>query len=88
VKSRPMTDEEVRDLAPDAFVVSWCGVDPAKYRPDVLYGNPAWAELPAIRGRRVFTVPEAYLGRPGPRLVDGVKALRRIVTGLSTHSGP
>jgi iron complex transport system substrate-binding protein len=82
VKSRPMSDEEVRALSPDAFVLSWCGVEPSKYRPDVIYGNPAWADLPAIRGRRVFTVPEAYLGRPGPRLVDGVRALRAIVAAL------
>jgi iron complex transport system substrate-binding protein len=83
VKSRPMEDDEVRALAPDAFVIAWCGVRPEKYRPDVIYRNPAWAELPALRDQRVFCVPEAYLGRPGPRLVDGVKAMREIVEELS-----
>jgi iron complex transport system substrate-binding protein len=79
VKSRPLTDDEVRALAPDAFVISWCGVHPDKYRPDVIYRNPAWADLAALREGRVFCVPEAYLGRPGPRLVDGVRALRDVV---------
>jgi iron complex transport system substrate-binding protein len=87
VKSRPMEDEEVRALAPDAFVIAWCGVRPEKYRPDVVYRNPAWAELPAIREGRVFCVPEAYLGRPGPRLVDGVRALREIVAALADPAG-
>ena len=86
VKSRPLEDEEVRALAPDAFVLSWCGVRPEKYRPDVVYRNPAWAELPAVRDGRVFCVPEAYLGRPGPRLVDGVRALREVVATLAAPS--
>lgn len=83
LQSRPLTDDQVHDLAPDAFVVSWCGVDPAKYRPDVLLTNPAWQDLPAIREGRVYCVPEAYLGRPGPRLVEGVRALRAIVGELA-----
>lgn len=81
-KSRPLTDDEVRDLAPDAFVLSWCGVDPAKYRTEVIYDNPAWQGLPALRRRRVYTIPEAHLGRPSPRLVDGYRALTKIVDDL------
>ncbi len=93
VKSRPLEDSEVAELSPDAIVLSWCGVDPAKYRPDVVYRNQAWRELPAIRDRRVFCVPEAYLGRPGPRLVDGLRELRSIVEelkgdGLASPSAP
>lgn len=79
VKSRPLEDEEVAEMAPDAIVLSWCGVDPAKYRPDVVYRNEAWQDLPALRDRRVYCVPEAFLGRPGPRLVEGAEALSRIV---------
>lgn len=79
VKSRPLEDSEVAALAPDIVVLSWCGVDPAKYRPDVVYRNAAFAQVPAVRQGRVVCVPEAYLGRPGPRLVDGVRALRSAV---------
>ena len=78
-KSRPFTDEEITELAPDAIVISWCGVDPKNYRPDVVLNKPAWQDLPAIKNRHVYTVPEAYLGRPGPRLVEGMKALRDLV---------
>jgi iron complex transport system substrate-binding protein len=83
-KSRPMTDAEVAELAPDAVVLSWCGVHPDRYRPDVVLGNAAWAELPFVRQRRVYSVGEPLLGRPGPRLVDGVRALRAIVAQLTT----
>lgn len=79
VKSRPLEDREVAALAPDVIVLSWCGVHPRNYRSDVVYRNPAFREVPAIRNRRVFQVPEAFLGRPGPRLVEGVHALRAVV---------
>ncbi len=80
--SRPLEDDEVADLDPDAIVVSWCGVDPAKYRPEVVRRNPAFQDVAAVRNDRVFCVPEAYLGRPGPRLVEGVRALRRVVAAV------
>lgn len=80
VISRPLTDGEVRDAAPEVIVLSWCGVDPAKYRPDVVLGNREWTEVPAVREGRVHCVPEAFMGRPGPRLVEGVAALRALRT--------
>lgn len=83
VKSRPMENSEVRDIDPDAIVMSWCGVEPRKYRSNVIYDKPEWAELQAVRNRRVYTIPEAYLGRPSPRLSSGSRALRSIVDILS-----
>lgn len=87
-KSRPVPDEEVARLAPDAIVLAWCGVDPAKYRPDVVYRKEAWRDVPAVRNGRVCCVPEAYLGRPGPRLLDGRRELRRIVEEVSPAPAP
>jgi len=82
VKSRPMTDEEVALAAPDAVVLSWCGVHPDKYRPDVVLRNAAWRDLPFVRRRQVHRVGEPFLGRPGPRLVEGVRALREVVAAV------
>jgi iron complex transport system substrate-binding protein len=79
-----MSDEEVAELAPDAVVLSWCGVHPDKYRPDVILGNRRWSELPFVRNERVYCVGEPYLGRPGPRLVEGVRRMREIVEQLRT----
>ncbi|MCW5893470.1 MAG: ABC transporter substrate-binding protein [bacterium] len=79
VKSRPITDDEVRTFDPDAVVIAWCGVPFAKYRPDVVRRRPAWRDLRAIARGHVYCIAEAHLGRPGPRLVDGVRDLRRVV---------
>lgn len=79
VASRPLGVGELCALDPDAVVISWCGVPPAKYRRDVVLGRAGCAEIAAVRTGRVFPIPEAYLGRPGPRLVEGVRALKRVV---------
>lgn len=83
VKSQPLEDEEFAALAPDIVVLSWCGVELAKYRPDVLYRNEAFRDVPAIREGRVFSIAEAFLGRPGPRLLEGHRALRGLVDQVS-----
>ena len=75
VKSRPVSDSELADLEPDVLVLSWCGVAPEKVRPDVVLNNPALQAVKAVRNGHVFCVPEAFLGRPGPRLVEGYRAL-------------
>ena len=88
VKSRPLTDEEVAAINPDAIILSWCGVAPNKVRPDVIYKNSTWQEVSAITYGRVYCVPEADLGRPGPGLVQGFKSLKQIVEEVRGDKTP
>ncbi len=83
VKSTPLSDDEVREINPDAVAISWCGVRYEKYRPDVVYRNPAWQNANFVKNRKVFCISEAYLGRPSPRLVKGYKALKELATELA-----
>jgi iron complex transport system substrate-binding protein len=83
VESRPLEDADVVSAEPDAFVLAWCGVEPHKVRPDVVRHNPAFRHLEAIRQDRIFCVPEAWLGRPSPRLVEGARALSEVVAALT-----
>ena len=88
VKSRPITDAEARALDPDAIVIAWCGVPFAKYRPEIVRRREAWRGLQAVKNGRIYRVPEAYLGRPGPRLGLGLAELRRIVVELQSSGRP
>jgi iron complex transport system substrate-binding protein len=85
VESIPLTDDDAVRAQPDAIVISWCGVKTEKYRPHVVHRRSAWSTLPALVNDRVFCVAEAYLGRPGPRLVEGYRALRQIVDSCDTR---
>jgi iron complex transport system substrate-binding protein len=77
-KSAEIPDADVRAAAPDAVVMSWCGVKEEKYRRDVVERRAGWADVPAVKHGRIYPVTEAFLGRPGPRLVEGYRALAEI----------
>jgi iron complex transport system substrate-binding protein len=83
VKSRPVSDDQVIAAAPDACVICWCGVKPEHYRKEVVTGRAAWRGVPAVRRGQVHAIPEAFLGRPGPRLLDGLRALERVVASAA-----
>jgi iron complex transport system substrate-binding protein len=85
-KSTPIVDHEAVAANPDSVIMSWCGVPLNKYRSEIVYRRPAWQGIVALRERRVFAVPEAFLGRPGPRLVQGYRALRQIVQSSERFS--
>ncbi len=71
--------EMARAASPEAVVMSWCGVDEAKYRPHVVRRREGWETVPAIAKDHIFPVSEAWLGRPGPRLLDGIEKLKTVV---------
>lgn len=74
--------EAVRAEAPEVVVLMPCGFDAAQAaeRIDELARRPGWAALPAVATREVYAVDaSSYFSRPGPRLVDGLEILARIL---------
>ncbi len=86
VKSTPLSDEEVATINADAIILSWCGVKSNKYRPDIIYRKQAWQHLDLVKKKQVYCIPEAYLGRPSPRLLYGYSSLRRVVITLQQET--
>jgi iron complex transport system substrate-binding protein len=78
-KSAPLEDAQVVAAAPEAVVMSWCGVKEENYRAEIVRRRPGWELVPALRHDRIVAVTEAWLGRPGPRLVEGYRALREVI---------
>ncbi len=63
-----------------AVVMSWCGVQEEKYRPHIVTRRPDWASVPAIQNNHIYPISEAWLGRPGPRLIEGIDRLAEVVS--------
>jgi len=74
-KSAPLSNAQVFEAAPDVVVMSWCGVREENYRADIVRRRSGWSEVPAVKHDRIVPITEAWLGRPGPRLVHGYRAL-------------
>jgi iron complex transport system substrate-binding protein len=81
-KSAHIRWEQLRDAAPEVIVVAPCGYDVARARADLAQAPlpPWWPDLPAVRDERVFVMDgNAYISRPGPRVVDGTELLARLL---------
>jgi iron complex transport system substrate-binding protein len=74
--------EVVREARPEVMVISCCGFSAARARQDlhILEELPGFADLPCARDGRVHVVDgAAYFSRPGPRLVDSLELLARLI---------
>jgi iron complex transport system substrate-binding protein len=74
--------EQVRAFAPEVMVISCCGFSVERARQDLpaLEAQPGYGDLPCARDGRVHVVDgAAYFSRPGPRLVDSLEILARLV---------
>jgi iron complex transport system substrate-binding protein len=72
----------VADADPDLVVVAPCGFDLVQTRAavDRLGAMPEWNRLRAVRNGNVFLMDgNAYMNRPGPRLVDTAEQLADVM---------
>jgi iron complex transport system substrate-binding protein len=80
--SERITWEAVREARPEVMVISCCGFSVERARQDlpILEALPGYADLPCARDGRVHVVDgAAYFSRPGPRLVDSLELLARLI---------
>ena len=81
-KSVTLRWEQVTSWQPEIILISCCGftIERTMEEVGVLRDVPGWAEMPAVRGRRVFvTDGSSYFSRPGPRLVDSLELLAHVI---------
>lgn len=70
--------EDIVAWQPEVMVVAPCGYDKAQAQKQMplLEQRPGWRDIPAVRTGRVHPVDaNAYLVRPGPRVIDGLEML-------------
>ncbi len=74
--------ETLMETAPDVMVLMPCGFDERRtlreWEP--LSDLPEWRAIPAVANGQVFAVDGSkFFNRPGPRLVDGLEILARLI---------
>ncbi len=81
---------EIEAADPDAIVIAPCGLDlSATQRALALLDSVAeWRSLRALQRGRVLAMDgNAYMSRPGPRLVDSAEIVARWYTTLAEYAG-
>ena len=73
--------EQILTYAPDVLIVAPCNpsLERTLMELHLLAAQPGFWALPAVRANELYIVAHQYLSRPGPRLVDGVQILARIL---------
>lgn len=69
---RQVSDESVIRRDPEVILLTY----PQRAR---VLTRRGWAVVAAVRANRVVAVPEALVSRPGPRIVDGLAQIARIL---------
>lgn len=80
--SIPIKWERVVRYAPEVIILMGCGFDVERNIRELplLTRLPGWTELPAVRHGRTYAVDSSgYFSRSGPRLVDGLELLARLL---------
>lgn len=70
----------------DLIAMSWCGVKVGKYRREVVLRREHWQQVRAVAQQNVVAISEEFLGRPGPRLVEGYAQLRAAIARCAERS--
>jgi iron complex transport system substrate-binding protein len=71
--SQAVSWQAIAEADPDVVILAPCGydLDQARIAARELAAHPTWSTLRAVRERRAFIIDgNAYVNRPGPRLVD------------------
>ncbi len=80
--SRYVTGDEIAAAEPDVLMLMPCGLSIPRMRMELqaVARQPWWEGLPAVRRGNVHLVDgSAYFNRSGPRLVDGIELLARLL---------
>jgi iron complex transport system substrate-binding protein len=90
--SAPIEWQQVIDADPEVILLMPCGFDTRRTVKEAtpLRALPGWQDLPAVKSANVYAMNgNAYFSRPGPRLVNGLEILARIIhPNSATWSSP
>ncbi len=80
-KSKGILWEDVLELDPDTIIIAPCGFSIARTLEEIEFitKQKGFMQLKSYKNKQIFLVDgNAYLTRPGPRVIDGVEILAQI----------
>lgn len=83
-------DSDIVSQDPTYFLSAGCGDKMQKrMSEDKILARHGWENIKAIKEKIVYCIPESLFGRPGPRIIEGLKLLSQIVhRSTEAHERP
>ncbi len=69
-----LTLDAIIEADPEVIIVAHSGASPESIK-----ARPGWQDISAVKDDRVYAVDPDIVNRPGPRLVDGLETLARLL---------
>ena len=69
-----LTLDAIVDADPEVIIVAHAGASPESVK-----ARPGWQNISAVKNDRVYVVDPDIVNRPGPRLVDGLETLAKLL---------
>ncbi len=70
-------------LNPDIMIFHWCGWG-NRFNQRTVGNRSGWDSLRAVREGRMSAIDDSLINRPGPRLVEGARAIREAIVALES----
>ncbi|MBI3991868.1 MAG: cobalamin-binding protein [Candidatus Lambdaproteobacteria bacterium] len=70
---------DVAAADPQVIFLSWCGVPTDKLNPRRVATRDGLQNVAAVRAGRVVPIDESLLGRPGPRVIEGIARMAEVI---------
>lgn len=76
-----VTVERLQNFDPQIIIVSKPD-EGTEFNEEILLARDGWENLNAVRFERIFVLDDNLFFRPGPRLVEGIRTLAKILHGI------
>ncbi|WP_078428544.1 ABC transporter substrate-binding protein [Alkalihalobacterium alkalinitrilicum] len=73
------TEEDAVVLNPDVIITTYGHVEGMENAVEDVLARTAWTEVEAVKNERVYNVEANIVERPGPRLIEGVEKLAKLI---------
>jgi len=85
--SAPVEYKDVVMRDPEIILLCWAGIHKAVIEkrlidPTFLSSREGWGGINAVRSKRIQVVDEGWYGRPGPRIVLGIRQMAEFIAAL------
>lgn len=77
-RSRKFNVDELKEFDPEYIFLNICGAG-ENLNPEEILKRDEWQDLTAVQNENVYVIDDAFLNRPGPRLVEGAEKVAKII---------